>query len=94
MRWLSSSAGPMRWSVVVGGRGHVVDVLWPGFSNSIAVDGQIVQSWWWPGNNLYCVRKFELAKIPCALVRQRSGLLSYTFELHVHAADAAVQRVV
>ena len=90
---MSSSVGPMRWSVVVDGREHVVDVAWPGFANSIAVDGQVIQSWRWPGNNLHVVRRFELHGIPCRLTRQRSGLLSYTFELCVDSATASVQRI-
>ena len=90
---LSSSVGPMRWMVLVEGREHIVDVIWPGFSNSIAVDGRVVQSWWWPGNNLRVVRKFELHGIPCRLVRQRSGLVSYTFELEVGSANALVRRI-
>jgi hypothetical protein len=92
-RMISSSVGPMRWQVEVAGRGHVVDVIWPGFANSIAVDGTVVQTWRWPGNNLHVVRRFELAGVPCRLIRSRSGLLRYAFELCVDADGARVRQV-
>jgi hypothetical protein len=92
-RMISSSVGPMRWEVDVAGRGHVVDVIWPGFSNSIAIDGEVVQTWSWPGNNLHVVRRFALAGRPCRLTRSRSGLLRYDFELSVDAPGATVRRV-
>lgn len=71
---------------------RVVDVVWPGFRNSIAVDGVVVQQWRWPGNNLHTWRRFELDGIPCKVVRRRAGLLSFKFALEV-GAPAQVQKV-
>jgi hypothetical protein len=90
---LSTSRERLRWLVDLQGRRHVVDASWPGFSNWIAVDGQTVERWRWPGNNLLTWRKFRLAGSPAKIVRRRTGLLSYAFELQVDAAGVHVQEV-
>ncbi len=90
---LSSSRERLRWLVDLHGRRHVVDAAWPGFSNWIAADGHTVERWRWPGNNLFTWRKFELAGAPAKIVRRRTGVLSYAFELQVDAAGVHVQEV-
>jgi hypothetical protein len=89
---LSSSRNQLQWTVVMAGRQYVVDVVWPGFANHVAVNGQVVQRWRWPGNNLHTTRSFELDGVPCTIVRRRAGLADFIFELQVGAAGAVAQR--
>jgi len=90
--WLSSSRTNLSWVVTLGERRYVVQVHWPGFDNWIAVDGVVVHRWRWPGNNLYTWKTFEVGGVPCKLIRQRTGLLDYAFELRASTV-AHVERV-
>jgi hypothetical protein len=89
----TSSCGRKRWVVTRGGRRRVVDLEWPGFSNWIAVDGAVVETWSWPGNNLYTTRRFSLDGVPATVIRQRTGLLNSVVTLEVGAPDAVVQEL-
>ena len=90
---LSTSRDQLRWTVILAGRQYVVDVAWPGFANQISIDGHPVQRWRWPGNNLYTTRSFELGGVRCTIIRRRTGLVDFAFELRVDAPDAVVQQV-
>ncbi|HNS97668.1 MAG TPA: hypothetical protein PLJ27_12465 [Polyangiaceae bacterium] len=88
-----STSHRMRWLVDLHGRRHVVDASWPGFSNWIAVDGHTVERWRWPSNNLWTWRTFPLAGSSARIIRRRSGLFSFAYELQVDAPGAHVQQV-
>jgi len=90
---LSTSRERLKWSVVLAGRRHFVDVDWAGFDNRIAVDGVVVERWSWPGNNLHATRSFSLCGVPGTIVRRRAGLLAYVFELRVGASGAVVEEI-
>lgn len=90
---LSTSRDHLQWRVTLAGRQYLVDLAWPGFANQIAINGQVVQRWRWPGNNLHTSRSFELEGVPCSIHRRRSGLASFVFDLHVGAPGAAVQQL-
>lgn len=90
---LSTSRDHLQWNVLLAGRQYIVDVAWPGFSNQIAVDGQVLQRWTWPGNNLHTTRSFVMDGIQCTIHRRRSGLASFVFDLHVGATGAVVEQL-
>ena len=90
---LSFSPRRVRWAVTLAGRRHVVEVAWAGFDNHIAVDGVVIDRWSWPGNNLRAKRSFQLGAVPCTVIRRRSDVLQYAFELRVDAPGALTDRL-